>query len=602
MKIAVKGSKLFKMAMIGLKYSIRKWKLRKRPLDINWYLFESENLPEITGELSLDGSGKITAGNMTLTGKKISLPESGATNLYQYFVSPPSKAQRTYLIGEFDSAEAGEILAGFGAEWNWKFFFNGKLILDAMSTGNQQMPFAETNHQVLLDCRKGKNQFLFELYGVGFRPHALGCGMEMAFAVFETPEKLFLRYRPLISFPDASNGAVSVIFAGSRKSAAAVDYRKVGESKWLRVYDNLGGQINITKVFHQIRLEDLEADTEYEYKAVLIDHYRSMREEICDEVKTFRTAPTGEKEFNFSFTADLQWIGYRQKFMEGVLGENYPAKMDFCVFGGDLLWTSDFDRQFMDQFIEPYLTLTGSKLPLVMVRGNHEIYGNESFRYFEGFSAPYPGRDGYYLFRWGEVCFIVLDFCDDAPRMEPPSTRYLHDFEPYIAAEARWLKEAVRSECCQSAKYRIVLAHGAPLGDTQQYMPSHAWQVLDPVFSGSDPAVKIHLYLGGHVHRPFRSVPLKNECFCLNDPASLPQGKFNRCGEKYAFPVVLVGGPTDSTPENMCYTSLNINVASDKLTVRAFDYFQKEFDRFTITPEGKIENEYNREDFKYYSY
>ena len=79
-------------------------------------------------------------------------------------------------------------------------------------------------------------------------------------------------------------------------------------------------------------------------------------------------------------------------------------------------------------------------------------------------------------------------------------------------------------------------------------------------------------------------------------------GADHRCGEKYAFPVVLVGGPTDSTPENMCYTSLNINVASDKLTVRAFDYFQKEFDRFTVTPEGKIENEYNREDFKYYSY
>ena len=192
--------------------------MRKRPLEVNWHLFESENLPEITGELSVDDFGKITAGNMDLTGKKITFPESGAVNLYNYFVSPPPKAQRTYLVGEFTAAEAGEILVGFGAEWQWKFFFNGKLILDAMSTGNQQMPFAETNHQILLDCRKGRNQFLFELYGVGFHPHELGNGMEMAFAVFETPEKLQLRYRPLISFPDASTGAVSVIFSGSRKS------------------------------------------------------------------------------------------------------------------------------------------------------------------------------------------------------------------------------------------------------------------------------------------------------------------------------------------------------------------------------------------------
>jgi hypothetical protein len=564
--------------------------MRKIPVEIEWKLFESAELPEFSGELPAD------------IGKKISLPESGTVNLFDYFVFPPDKPQRTYLAGEFFCAENEQILIGFGAEWNWKFFFNGTLILDAMETGNQQMPYAEDNHLVLLDCRKGINQLVFELYGTTFRHKGKGGGMDIAFAVYETPEKLALRYRPLVSFPDAASGAVSIIFSGTRASAAAVDFRKAGDTAWQRVYDNLGGQINVNKSTHQIRLEFLEADTLYEYKAVLIDRFRLLREEICDEVKTFRTAPVENKDFSFSFTADLQWIGYRRKFMEGLLGKNKPAKMDFCVFGGDLLWTSNFDLQFMEQFIEPYLDITEDKLPLVLVRGNHEIYGNESFRYFDGFSAPYPGREGYYLFRWGEVCFIVLDFCDDTGNLPAPSTRYLHDFEPYIAAEARWLKEAVKLECCQSAKYRIVLAHGAPLGDTQKYMPSHAWQVIDPVFGGSDPAVKIHLYLGGHVHRPFRSVPLKNECFCLCDPNTLPQGKFNRCGEKYNFPVVLVGGPTDFTPENMLYTSLNVNVTSEKLTVRAFDYFQQEFDRFSITPDGSVTNEYNRDDFKFYNY
>lgn len=566
-------------------------KLRKVPFEIDWELFESAVLPEFSGELPAGGSGK-----------KVFFPENGTVNLFDYFVSPPDKAQRTYLAGEFSAAEAQQILIGFGAEWNWKFFFNGELILDAMDTGNQQMPYAEDNHLVLLDCRKGKNQLLFELYGTGFRHKGKGGGMDMAFAVYETPEKLALRYRPLVSFPDASAGAVSIIFTGTRASAAAVDFRKAGETSWQRVYDNLGGQINVTKSTHHIRLEYLEPDTVYEYKAVLIDRFRSLREEICDEMKTFRTAPVESKNFSFSFTADLQWISYRKKFMEGLLGKDKPAEMDFCVFGGDLLWTSNFDLQFMEQFIEPYLDITQDKLPLVLVRGNHEIYGNESFRYFDGFSAPYPGREGYYLFRWGEVCFIVLDFCDDTGNLPAPSTRYLHDFEPYITAEARWLKEAVKLECCQSAKYRIVLAHGAPLGDTQHYMPSHAWQVIDPVFSGSDPAVKIHLYLGGHVHRPFRSVPLKNECFCLCDPDTLPQGKFNRCGEKYNFPVALVGGPTDYTPENMLYTSLNVNVSAEKLTVRAFDYFQQEFDRFSITPDGEVHNEFNRDDFKFYNY
>ena len=565
--------------------------MRKIPFEIDWRLLEAADLPEISSELSVNGKWK-----------KISFPSSGPVNLFDYFVSPPEKMQRTYLAGEFFAEEAGEILIGFGAEWNWKFFFNGTLILDAMQTGNQQMPYAEDNHLLLLDCRKGKNQFAFELYGTGFRNKGVGGGMDMAFAVYETPEKLALRYRPLVSFPDSATNAVSVIFTGTRASAAAVDFRRAGENSWHRVYDNLGGQINVTKAVHHIRLEGLGSDTLYEYKAVLIDRYRSLREEICDEVKTFRTAPAESKDFSFSFTADLQWVGYRQKFMEGLYGKDDSLKTDFAVFGGDLLWTSDFDLQFMEQFIEPYLTLTEDKLPLVLVRGNHEIYGNDSFRYFEGFSAPNCGREGYYLFRWGDVCFIVLDFCDDTGNLPAPSTRYLHDFEPYIAAEARWLKEAVKLECCQSAKYRIVLAHGAPLGDAQQYMPSHAWQVMDGVFSGSDPAVKIHLYLGGHIHRPFRSIPLKNECFSTVDPNTLAQGKLNSCGEKYGFPVVLVGGPTDFTPENMLYTSLNVNVTSEKITVRALDYFQQEFDRFSITPDGTVSNEYNRDDFKFYTY
>ena len=122
-------------------------KLRKVPFEIDWELFESAVLPEFSGELPAGGSGK-----------KVFFPENGTVNLFDYFVSPPDKAQRTYLAGEFSAAEAQQILIGFGAEWNWKFFFNGELILDAMDTGNQQMPYAEDNHLVLLDCRKGKNQ------------------------------------------------------------------------------------------------------------------------------------------------------------------------------------------------------------------------------------------------------------------------------------------------------------------------------------------------------------------------------------------------------------------------------------------------------------
>ena len=177
-----------------------------------------------------------------------------------------------------------------------------------------------------------------------------------------------------------------------------------------------------------------------------------------------------------------------------------------------------------------------------MVRGNHEIYGKESNTYFDYFTPPGEGREGYYMFRWGEVCFFVLDFCDDDGWLPPPSTRQFHDFAPYIAAEARWLKKAVQLDMCKTAKYRIVLAHAVPVGDPESYMPGHVRQVIDPLFSGQDPAAKIHLWLGGQVHRPFRSVPFTNSCYSMVAPAALHL-PHPLVGIKYGVTVFITGGP-----------------------------------------------------------
>ena len=250
----------------------------------------------------------------------------------------------------------------------------------------------------------------------------------------------------------------------------------------------------------------------------------------------------------------------------------------------------------------PYREVTGNHLPLVMVRGNHEIYGKDSNRYFEYFTAPEPGREGYYMFRWGEVCFFVLDFCDDTPWTPPPSTRQYHDFAPYIAAEAKWLKNAVNLPMCRDAKYRVVLAHGLAVGDGGSYMPKHVHQVIDPVFGGENPQVKIHVWLGGHVHRPFRSVPLKNACYSMLPPSQFQHGGLRPEGVNYNFPVVVTGGPTKKLGENMQFTSIDVEVSDKCLTVHSRDRYQKEFDCVTITPEGTVNEVSRSEEFCYYEY
>ena len=287
----------------------------------------------------------------------------------------------------------------------------------------------------------------------------------------------------------------------------------------------------------------------------------------------------------------------RTDFLNTLLTAQDAAKIDFFAFLGDIWWTSDCDKTVIQDFVMVCRKASGNRIPLMMVRGNHEIYGKDTNRFFDYFTAPEPGREGYFLFRYGDVCFIVLDFCDDAPRAPFPSTRCLHDFEPYIAREARWLARAVELPVCRDARYRVVLAHGTPLGESYSYLPDHVRQVIDPVFAGRDPKVKIHLWLGGHVHRPFRSIPGENACYSPIAPDDFRPGlNHPRLGVNYHFPVLIAGGPKEPLPDRLQLTSFKVDIASDAITVSARDRHGNEFDRIAVGADGCV-TELFREDF-----
>ena len=139
------------------------------------------------------------------------------------------------------------------------------------------------------------------------------------------------------------------------------------------------------------------------------------------------------------------------------------------------------------------------------------------------------------------------------------------------------------------------------MGDPQQYMPSHVRQVIDPVFGGAEPKVKIHLWLGGHIHRPFRSIPLTNTCYSMVDVADFVE-PHPKVGERYNFPVVVTGGPNAKLPDSMTFTSMYVEVKPEGISVRCYDRFCKEFDSFSIAPDGSVTDGNRSEEFKFYEY
>ncbi len=533
-----------------------------------------------------DGDKLTLPDGSQIIAEPVTFDEYGCCDL-RHFTGAGSHSPeiRHILTADFTVAGSVQAVLGCGNDWKMRLFLNDREIFNSMKYGNAEYPVSAENHKILVDLLSGKNSLRAEVFFGG-------AGAQIAFKLekYVAPQ---VKYGPYLLYPDSCSGEITVLFTTEKPLPAGVEYRKCGESKWHKVYDNIGGKIRRKSTVHRVRLRGLECDCQYEYRPVLIDtaqNYAELPQDIC------RLLIPG-KSCCFTATADLQRLDLRRETLINTLKQAPEA--GFFAFLGDLCWTGDFERIVLEEFAELYREISGGRLPLVMVRGNHEYYGHDSDRYFDYFTAPAPGQDAYGIFRIGEVCFIMLDAGDDSPRRPAPSAWMLHDIEPYLEAQAAWLEGAIEHPMCRSAKFRVVLCHGIPLGDPAEYMPGHLRQLIDPFFAGKDPVCKIHLFLGGHIHWPFRSFPGENCC-----RTALPDALKGHpaCGEKYHFPVIILSGPRGILPDFLQQSGVKVRQSGDTLEVSSFDRFGREYDCITIASDGKVTEKSSAEFFQKYYY
>ena len=548
--------------------------------------------------------GKTLSGTLTLPDKtvlkaqKIDFPESAIIDLAKIVKPTPDKLERIIITADFECEKSERFVLGIGVDWMMKLYLNDQLLFDSTVPGNGEFPITYTNHLVEITPRVGRNQIVYEVFG----------GIEskvFAAKVLDIPP-LEVKYQPWTIFPDSFDNSISIVFSTTRQSPAAVDYRLKGSEKWSRAYDNQAGIMRRDETVHCIRLDDLQADSVYEYRVVLVDDAKNFLEIPQAQVYTFKTAPAiaANKDFSFAVTSDLQMPDEERKiFLKKMFSSPEFANSSFFAFLGDVFWTSDFDKVIIENFVNFFRDATDNRMSLVMVRGNHEIYGRDSNRYFKYFKSPRTVEQSYFMFTYGEVCFIVLDFLDDTPRRPAPSTRSQFDFEPHFKAQAKWLRKALESPEFKQAKYRVVLAHAAPLGNGRDFLPGNVRSLIEPLFTGKDPAYKIHLYLGGHTHRVFRSIPRQNVARSALNVNYDPKIKHPSIGVNYPFPVVVMGGRNWRIDKALQLSVLQVKVTSSCLEVLHYDRNGKLFDHIKIAPDGKVTEVYTDEErFKKYAY
>ena len=536
----------------------------------HWRIFVLPEVPKT--ELSGPVGSELEFSGRKIAGKPLDFPPSGQIR-FRDFADP---CPALLLVCDFIENEAGTAAIGVGADWALLLKLNGTVLCDTRKTGNGEIHFEADDHRTEFSWHAGENQLTLLII----------CGIStgMAAAKLFPAEHPAVKYPPWCTFPDAASGSVSIMFTSTLPCPAGIDWREKGAAEWHRSYDSAGGKIRRKRTIHQIRLEGLKPDCEYEYRTVLLDGLRQWNDIPGTEILTFHTLPASNRTFTFNFTADLQVS--HEKICAFAQQMKHQAA-DFAVFAGDPVWNSNFELDYLERTFLPLADAFKGK-PLVAVRGNHEMYGKDTERFFDYFSAPPElGREGYYAFRCGDVCFAALDFCDDEGRCPWPSTRALHDIEPYLEQEERWLRDLVEQPFWREAKWRIVLAHALPVGDFKKYLPDHVRKMIDPLFGGDPPPYRIHLWLGGHIHYAMRSIPGKNQIRSAVAPeARYPDIRADI--RKYPFPVAAVSGPGRLNPPGHETSFFAVTVEPERLTVRAIDNTGKQFDSVTISSSGEV--------------
>ncbi len=199
------------------------------------------------------------------------------------------------------------------------------------------------------------------------------------------------------------------------------------------------GEMNL----HKVEATGLQPGTTYEYRV------GDGSGTGWSEYSTFTTEAANNDPFRFMFVADSQAYdkeGFKLTSDLLDLGLNKFPDMKFVVHAGDIVEEGDKLPQWED-FKEATKGVS-SKLPLMMLLGNHDVYGDGANIFKNLYSYPQngpAGKEGFvYSFDYGKARFLMLN-----------SEFGIQDMKE----QEEWIREEVRSA---GDKWIIAMFHRSP--------------------------------------------------------------------------------------------------------------------------------------------
>ena len=174
----------------------------------------------------------------------------------------------------------------------------------------------------------------------------------------------------------------------------------------------------------------------------------------------------------------------------------FGKDLDLLILNGDYCEV-DTEENYLDicRFIGE---LTQGRIPVILVRGNHDCRGTLAEIYTDRLTAN--GKKTYYTFRVGALNGIALDLGEDKP---DPSVEYggVNDFYSFRRRELQFLKSLKPSKC----KALFAIGHSSP-GYSTTHKGDAQFDIEDELYREYNEELErlgIKFYIMGHFHRTF---------------------------------------------------------------------------------------------------
>jgi len=301
-------------------------------------------------------------------------------------------------------------------------------------------------------------------------------GLEKARGELSTVEK-FLEIYPIFHIgpylQNVKEDGITIMWETLVPADSAVYYGREGKTE--KIVDPE------KKLVHEITIEGLDRETEYNYVAVSGGQ--------ASPIGTFQTKIHRETPFSFAVWGDNRTDPATH---ESVINSMLQFEPDIALNVGDVVTTGVNYEEWSNEYFLPIRRLA-TKVPTYIAIGNHEYGGygcGNPVVWFERFVNHPPPNKYYFSFTYGNSYFMILN---------PQEEAACYDVRPG-SEQYEWMLKQFESDEYRNASFRFVFFHEPPYSegwsggyyDGEASLRAH----LVPLFEKYD----MDIVFAGHTH------------------------------------------------------------------------------------------------------